>query len=196
MNATNLYGETQANAARALIGADVLADNRNDLYRQILVALANRTGGGGGTWGSITGTLSSQTDLVAALASKSGLWQQVDVAGTYNTNLTDLGRSVFTDINAGDAPAQVILPPMEAAMSNGGTIRISAQREFNSDNNFISVYAYGGEESGGVFRLGTQSMYSLYSTGVGGFLELQSTNIDGTLFWQVLNPSGYWEDRD
>ena len=54
MNATNLYGATQANAARALIGADVLADNRNDLYRQILVALANRTGGGSGGSGTVT----------------------------------------------------------------------------------------------------------------------------------------------
>ena len=68
---TTLFGSAEAQAARALVGGTTLGDTRNDLLKQILVATANRTGGSGGAaWGSITGTLSAQTDLQNALDAK------------------------------------------------------------------------------------------------------------------------------
>ena len=73
MNVTPLYGESQANTARTLIGGQAIGENRNDLLRQVLVATANKVSGGGAAWGAITGTLSSQTDLQTALNAKLGL---------------------------------------------------------------------------------------------------------------------------
>jgi len=73
---TTLFGSTEAQAARDLIGGTAIGDLRNDLLKQILVATANRAGGSGGAaWGAITGTLSAQTDLAAALALKVPLTQ-------------------------------------------------------------------------------------------------------------------------
>ena len=68
---TTLFGSTEAQAARDLIGGTAIGDLRNELLKQILVATANRTGGSGGAaWSSITGTLSAQTDLQTALDAK------------------------------------------------------------------------------------------------------------------------------
>ena len=64
MSTTTYFGSTEAQAARSLIGGTAIGDTRNELLKQILVATANKTGGGGGAaWGTITGTLSDQTDL-------------------------------------------------------------------------------------------------------------------------------------
>lgn len=46
MTTTGLFSPTKAATARTLIGGGVLADNRNDLLKQIVVAVANKTGGG------------------------------------------------------------------------------------------------------------------------------------------------------
>ena len=68
MTTTTLFGAAEAQTARELIGGTAIGDLRNALLKQILVATANRTGGSGGAaWGSITGTLSAQTDLQTAL---------------------------------------------------------------------------------------------------------------------------------
>lgn len=72
MNVTPLYGESQADTARTLIGGQAIGENRNDLLRQVLVATANKVSGSA-SWGGITGTLSSQTDLQTALNAKLGL---------------------------------------------------------------------------------------------------------------------------
>lgn len=51
-----------------------LAHDHNTLYytkAEVDALVSGAGGGGGGTWGSITGTLSDQTDLAAALAGKS-----------------------------------------------------------------------------------------------------------------------------
>ena len=90
MNATNLYGTTQANAARALIGAGVLADNRNDLYRQILVALANRTGGGSGGSGTVT---------AFAFTNGNGIVGAVTTPNTTPTLALTLGAITPTTVN-------------------------------------------------------------------------------------------------
>ncbi len=64
MNVTQPYGEPQAATARALIGGEVIGDLRNTLLKQILVAVANKTGGGGGT-GNVVGPASSTDGAVA-----------------------------------------------------------------------------------------------------------------------------------
>jgi hypothetical protein len=57
MNVTPLYGESQANTARTLIGGQAIGENRNDLLRQVLVATANKvSGGGSGTVTSVSVT--------------------------------------------------------------------------------------------------------------------------------------------
>jgi hypothetical protein len=53
MSTTTLFGSTEAQAARDLIGGTAIGDLRNDLLKQILVATANRTGGSGGS-GTVT----------------------------------------------------------------------------------------------------------------------------------------------
>ena len=63
MNVTQIYGEPQAAAARALIGGDVIGDVRNTLLKQVLVAVANKTSGGGGT-GDVVGPASSTDGAV------------------------------------------------------------------------------------------------------------------------------------
>lgn len=50
---TTLFGSTEAQAARDLIGGTAIGDLRNDLLKQILVATANRTGGSGSS-GTVT----------------------------------------------------------------------------------------------------------------------------------------------
>jgi hypothetical protein len=74
MSTTTYFGSTEAQAARSLIGGTAIGDTRNELLKQILVATANKTSGGGGAvWGTITGTLSDQTDLQSALDDKLSL---------------------------------------------------------------------------------------------------------------------------
>jgi hypothetical protein len=46
MSTTSTYfGSAEAQAARSLIGGDVIGDTRNDLLKQILVAMANKASG-------------------------------------------------------------------------------------------------------------------------------------------------------
>ncbi len=71
MSTTTYFGSAEAQAARSLIGGTAIGDTRNDLLKQILVAMANKASGpSGAAWGAITGTLGDQTDLANALAAK------------------------------------------------------------------------------------------------------------------------------
>ena len=84
MSTTTYFGSAEAQAARSLIGGTAIGDTRNELLKQVLVAVANKTSGGGGAaWGAITGTLSNQTDLANALAAKLSL-----AGGTMTGDLT------------------------------------------------------------------------------------------------------------
>jgi hypothetical protein len=67
------------------------------------------SGGGGGTWGSITGTLSSQTDLQAALDAKQSLDQDLTDIAALSTQL--FGRSLLTASSAGAAQITLGLVP-------------------------------------------------------------------------------------
>lgn len=84
MSTTTYFGSAEAQVARSLIGGTAIGDTRNELLKQVLVAVANKTSGGGGAaWGAITGTLSNQTDLANALAAKLSL-----AGGTMTGDLT------------------------------------------------------------------------------------------------------------
>jgi len=66
---------------------------------------ATVSGGGGGTWGSITGTLSNQTDLASALAAKIGLASLSATSPIVYNNLTGgftHAASAATIIDCGD----------------------------------------------------------------------------------------------
>lgn len=76
MTAQYLYSSAKRNAALAAIGGDAIGQIEVDLLKQVLVATVASGGGGGGgaaAWGSITGTLSAQTDLQTALDAKLNL---------------------------------------------------------------------------------------------------------------------------
>ena len=75
MTAQYLYSSAKRNTALAAIGGDTMGQIEVDLLKQVLVATVASGGGGGGAaaWGSITGTLSAQTDLQTALDAKLNL---------------------------------------------------------------------------------------------------------------------------
>ncbi len=76
MTASPYASDAKIAATVAAIGATSVANNEQTLLQQILVAVATASGGGGGggvAWGAITGTLSAQTDLQAALDLKANL---------------------------------------------------------------------------------------------------------------------------
>jgi hypothetical protein len=125
-----------------------------------------------------------------------GLWQQVDCGNEYDATVADLGKSMVTDLNNGSTFSLLRLPPIESAFANGGTIRVSAAREYNSNGHCIAVYANAGD-GGNLFVIGAAGpLYSLYSTGIGDFLELQAINLGGNLYWRAQPFSGLWQDRD
>ncbi len=75
MTAQYLYSSAKRNTALAAIGGDTMGQIEVHLLKQVLVATVASGGGGGGAaaWGSITGTLSAQTDLQTALDAKLNL---------------------------------------------------------------------------------------------------------------------------
>lgn len=72
------------------------------------------SGGGGGTWGSITGTLSAQTDLQAAIDAKAAKFPSVR-AFTGTTDTLVIGDAGNT-VNANCATACVITIPLNATV--------------------------------------------------------------------------------
>lgn len=70
---TQFVGGGASGITEIVAGSNITVDNSNPKY-----PIVSSTGGGGGTWGSITGTLSSQTDLQTALNAK----QDTLVSGT------------------------------------------------------------------------------------------------------------------
>jgi hypothetical protein len=66
-------------------------------------------GGGGGTWGSITGTLSAQTDLQAALDGKQPLDSDLTAIAALSTQA--FGRSLLTSLDQAAARTTLALTP-------------------------------------------------------------------------------------
>lgn len=69
----NFVGDTGSGGVRGLVPAPAAGDGAAHKFLRADGTWAVPAGGGGGTWGSITGTLSSQTDLQAALNAKLSL---------------------------------------------------------------------------------------------------------------------------
>jgi hypothetical protein len=116
--------------------------------------------------------------------------------GNTVATVADLGCVIFTDAGGADSWVQLQLPPLADAISHKGTIRVLAGRTWESSD-YIAVYPHAGEESPNRFIYGNGSnLYSLYSTGKGDYLELIPITIGGTNYWQVVNFSGIWQDRD
>src|SRR4051794_24057250 len=93
----------------------------NALLKNLLAYVATLGGGGGGAWGTITGTLSSQTDLAAALGGKS------NTGHTHvPSDVTGLGTAATRNVAAsGDAtgtgsPARVV-PATDTRLTNART---------------------------------------------------------------------------
>jgi len=80
------------------------------VYNEVTQQWENETGGGGGTWGSITGTLSNQTDLQTALNLKANLasptFTGTPAAPTASngTNTTQLATTAFVQTAVGSSP--------------------------------------------------------------------------------------------
>jgi len=104
--------QTRVNMLPALGGnaAKVLAVNGAEGDVEWVAA----SGGGGGTWGSITGTLSDQTDLQAALDAKADKFPSVR-AFTGTTDTLVIGDAGNT-VNANCATACVITIPLNATV--------------------------------------------------------------------------------
>lgn len=77
MTASSYASDAKITEALAVLGADLIGQTEQTLLQQLVVAAALGGGGGGGggaaTWGTITGTLSAQTDLQSALDAKLSL---------------------------------------------------------------------------------------------------------------------------
>lgn len=102
-------------AAGALTGTELVPIVQSGATKRTTTqAIANLFGGGGGTWGSITGTLSSQTDLQAALDLKENIYRVFDrKTGNYGLVLTDASKGI--EMNVGSA--NTVTVPLNATQA-------------------------------------------------------------------------------
>ena len=106
MNVTPLYGESQANTARTLIGGQAIGENRNDLLRQVLVATANKVSASTPTATTLAYGASVVLDFSGAD------FQTVTLAGdiTFTTSNLAAGRSTTVRI-IGDGSSRTLAFP-------------------------------------------------------------------------------------
>ncbi len=155
MTAQYLYSSAKRNAALAAIGGDAIGQIEVDLLKQVLVATVASGGGGGGAaaWGSITGTLSAQTDLQTALDAK--------------LNLT-----------GGTMTGQLILQNASAT----GAVNVSPTWN-NAGTNFAGIYGRVTNTASGasskLIDIGTVAGGSLFSVAVNGNARITSTDSVG-----------------
>ena len=93
MSTTYPYGSAEAQAARTLVGGNTLGDTRNELLKQILVAVANKTGGlpSGST---ITDIINQITNPAEYSVGYLGIPQNSQSAD-YTLVLTDSGKHIY-----------------------------------------------------------------------------------------------------
>lgn len=171
MTAQYLFSSAKRNAALAAIGGDAIGQIEVDLLKQVLVATVASGGGGGGAaaWGSITGTLSAQTDLQTALDAKLNLtggtmtgqlilqnasatgavnvsptWNNAgtDFAGIYSrvTNTASGANSCLIDVGTVAGGALFKVGKDAVMQINGDTLGTIARR---SDVNMLMLQATG-----------------------------------------------------
>lgn len=180
MTTTILFGAAEAQTARDLIGGTAIGDNRNDLLKQLLVATANRTGGSGGAaWGSITGTLADQADLVAALALKLDKAGGIITGnGAASTPALTLNGTVFTGGSATTTKPLFLLEPSGTtsnAWSTGGTmLGVNAASGFAGDVFNFQV------ASVDRFRINSDGVFAFNKIGASGDVG-SITSIYGTI---------------
>ena len=93
MSTTYPYGSAEAQAARSLIGGTAIGDTRNELLKQVLVAVANKTGGlpSGST---ITDIINQITNPAEYSVGYLGIPQNSQSAD-YTLVLTDSGKHIY-----------------------------------------------------------------------------------------------------
>lgn len=89
---------SELTAADTLTGAELVEIVQGGVNKQSTTQDIADLGGGGGTWGSITGTLSAQTDLQSALDAKA-------TTGSVSTVANDLSNHISDATDAHDASA-------------------------------------------------------------------------------------------
>lgn len=117
---------SELTAAGALTGAElveVVQGGQN--VKSTTQAIAN-LGGGGGAWGSITGTLSSQTDLQAALDAKQALVNAavvltdaatIDITAIKHTLTTSSSRTFTISYTGDDTSIEITLNATSATQT-------------------------------------------------------------------------------
>lgn len=136
------------------------------------------SGGGGGTWGTITGTLSDQTDLQAALDAK--LSAEVDGSTTneLNTAFTVTGGNLrITDAGGNlDVPVTNIAPVQAVASGTGISIAGTTTRTITNTLPDQTVTITNG---GGVVPTGTYPNFTLTATDQSATNEIQNLSLSG-----------------
>lgn len=137
------------------------------------IAALEQGGGGGGTWGSITGTLSNQLDLMSALNAKA------DASALANY------QPLATAINTGNIASQSV-----AYAGNAGTVGGLSASSFAQWREYTSpdvAYDFG-------FGKVSQGSGSPTGTGYSQFLTLSYRhNVGNTIpdfAWQIFAPNG------
>ena len=145
MNVTPLYGESQANTARTLIGGQAIGENRNDLLRQVLVATANKVG-------ASTPTATTLTYAASVVLDFSGAdFQTVTLAGdiTFTTSNLAAGRSKTVRI-IGDGSSRNFTFPggwifvgaaAPTALAANKTAILTMTRFGTADANVVAAYS-------------------------------------------------------
>lgn len=115
---------TQLGIAIDASGFDGNLATTDDTIQEIAQKLDDliAVGGGGGTWGSITGTLSAQTDLQAALDAKQPL--DSDLTSIASLTTTTFGRGLLDEVDATSIRGTIGLDSLanfSTAIGTGGT---------------------------------------------------------------------------
>ncbi len=125
------------------------------------------SGGGGGSWGSITGTLSSQTDLQTALNAKADL---TGAAFTGASSITSSSATAFAVGASGATNSALLVDASTASSATGWAIKSAAA----TGGVTLTVASSGSNESGTIAAKGTGDLFVNGGTAVR--LQTGSTN--------------------
>jgi len=152
------------------------------------------------TWDGLKSNLKSYFDGLYS----DGANVEISIVGTdhfYEAQLSDMGIKILTD-TGNDGFTVITLPPLTDAIDHGGIVRILATKSAANENDYSNMLGIYGTESR-KFRIGSHTisnatpLWSLWSSNAGDYIELVPREIPGDgLYWQVINFSGWWADRD